>query len=255
MSVIGICLLGSYFLGLYIYIIKNKLREYCWVVFCATIAISIFINVGSCTKHFSYSEIASMVCIITSVVVKTLQKREGFFIRKSIFFSALLLISILLIGLFNLAVNTNMPYVLGMSTNIDQAFRGNEFASKARISMSNLFALFDMILFMLLLICFRKELADHRKVMQLLNIIRAVFHIFMIVAVIEFAINNTTTPTYLRDAVYSITGAFDPAKTFYPQNRFGYVGITLLFSEQSYISLFLVYDAIVWVQGYGTTKN
>lgn len=255
MSIIGIVILSAYLVGFLVYFVRNKLQEYSWIVFCAAIAISIFVNVGNCTKHLRYSDFAAVICIITYIIAGVVQNRGVFSIRKPLIYAVFLLVSVLLIGLLNLAVNPHMPLVMGMNTIIDLAYDGYDYARPAEIGTSNLIAFFQMGLFILMLACFWKELSDREMVGQLFDNIRKAFYIYMIAAVIEFILNNTISPRYMRDFVYSITGEIDAVKTFYPQNRFGYCGISVLYSEQSYIGLMMIYYVIVWIQGIRSNRE
>ena len=117
------------------------------------------------------------------------------------------------------------------------------------MTVYNWIAFRDLILFAIVLLMYKKELSDAKIVYNLLESIRKVFHVFIILATIEFILNNIVSPTLVRDFVISIMGTMDKAKTYYPEARFGYYGITVFFAEQSYVSVLLIYYAIVWKNG------
>ena len=245
-SLLGIILLIVYVIGLFSAYSAGTIRFYKEKVLIGGIIISLFINLGNFILNFSFSEVASVICIVTCIVTTPIKENHGVRFSKSILMCFVLLILSILIGFAYCSLRKDMPYVLAMYINMDHAYYGLVDPVRASITEYNSIAFMDLLLFSLVLIAYRKELQDRDTVGHILNSIRNAFHLLFLAATFEFILNNFVSPQLLRNITTSLVGSFDRAKTYYPENRFGYYGIALMFSEQSYIAILSIYYAIVW---------
>lgn len=245
-STLGIILLLIYFAGLVIAVTTRKLQIYKVTILTYGIIVSLFINLGNFVLNFSFSEVAAVVCLCTCFLATILKGNYDIKCKKHTLACFLILILAVLLGFANCAFRDDMPYVLAMDINMDQAYYGLLSPVRASITEYNRIAFMDLLLFALVILAYKKELQDRSIVKSILDTIRKAFHVLFLVAFIEFVFNNFVSPELLRNVAISLVGTLDEAKTYYPENRFGYYGITLLFSEQSYVAILIMYYAIVW---------
>lgn len=243
-STLGIFLLLAYFAGLILAISTGRVQSFKISVLAYGIITSLFINLGNFVLNFSFSEISAVICLFTGFLITT--TKGSIRASKKTVICFCFLITAVIFGFVYCVLRDDMPYVLAMDINMDQAYYGLLSPVKASLTEYNRIALMDLLLFTFVLVAYKKDLQNKETALSILATIRKAFHVLFVFAVFEFLINNFISPETLRNIVISIVGSLDETKTFYPENRFGYYGITLLFSEQSYISILLIYYAIVW---------
>ena len=253
-SVLGSIIILIYLIALLMAVRLNKLDKFRWDVFNAAIGISIFVNVGNCFRNYSFTEICTLLVIITAII--SIPKNKLRYINIRVFYASVVLLVVILISFAYVSLrSSSMPYVLPMDVNMDKAYYGVQRARRAEITRYNYIALFDLIIFMLAVILNRDYLSDNQRINELLDNIKKIFHIFFVFASIEFIVNNFISPTVIRNFTLTLVGTMDKSKTFYPENRMGYYGVTGLFSEQSYISVLLIYYSIIWKTRIRDTKE
>lgn len=138
---------------------------------------------------------------------------------------------------------------------MDQAYYGLVSPVKAEYGDFNRIAFGNLFLFAATLLGYRKELQNFESCSYILDKIRVAYNVLFIAALVEFLLNNFVSDSLVRDFTISLMGSLDTAKTYYPENRFGYYGICLLFSEQSYVSVLIVYYAIVFKKHINNLKD
>lgn len=254
-SILGALILFCYALGLIFALSVKRTRQYkIWVLIIAII-ISLFVNLGNFMLNFSFTEVCTVLCIIACIIDFLIHRSKYLKVDRKSFLLLIFLIMIVVGGHINLSLNHNMPYVLAMNINMDKAYYGLVSPVKATYGAYNRIAFFDLLLFAICLLLYRRELRNPEESSFILNTIRKAYHILFVIGVLEFFFNNFVSPTLMRDFSLSLVGSKDLAKTFYPENRFGYYGITLLFSEQSYVSVLIIYYAIIWKEHVNTVTE
>lgn len=254
-STLGVILLIIYLVLFVVAITCKKVQTFKLDVLIGCILASLFVNVGNFFLNFSFTEVGYIVCIVTSIIAWLINSAKHIYVEKKCAYWFVFMTFIIAVGLLHLRISNDMPDVLSMDINMDQAYYGIKHAKEASLSVYNWIAFRDLILFSVVLLMYKKELSDKKIVNRLLESVRKAFYVFFILASIEFVLNNVVSPTLVRDFVISIMGTMDKAKTYYPEARFGYYGITVFFAEQSYISILLVYYMIVWKNGINNNKD
>ena len=254
-STLGVILLIIYLILFVVAIACKRVQTFKLDVLIGCISVSLFVNVGNFFLNFSFTEVGCIVCIVTSIIAWLVNRVKHIYVEKKCAYWFTFMICVMLVGLLHLRLSNNMPDVLSMDINMDQAYYGMQYAKKASLSVYNWIAFRDLILFSVVLLMYKKELSDTKIVNSLLESVRKAFYVFFILASIEFILNNIVSPTLVRDFVISIVGTMDKAKTYYPEARFGYYGITVFFAEQSYVSVLLIYYTIVWKNGINNNKD
>lgn len=254
-SVLGIVILSIYFIGLLFALATKRIGQFkLWTLIFA-IVISLFVNLGNFVLNFSFTEVCTVLCLFTCFIEATIHRTFRVKIEHRSFGLLLVLLSVVLVGHLYLILNNNMPSVLAMDINMDQAYYGLVSPVKAEYSAFNRIAFFDLLLFAFTLLAYRNELRDADSSSYILDKVRQAYNILFVVALVEFLTNNLISPTLIKDFAISLMGSMDAAKTYYPENRFGYYGISLLFSEQSYVSILIIYYAIVWKKHINNLKE
>ena len=99
-------------------------------------------------------------------------------------------------------------------------------------------------------------LSSKKYVLQVLTNIRNAYFILFLWFIFEFLINNFIDARVLRDVILSLFGAEESFKVQYPISRYGdFVGVSALFSEQSYISIVMVLYVIEMIMGIKNNKE
>ncbi len=224
-----------------------------WDYFKIAIAIPLFTNIGTVIGNISFSSFSIMAYFIVAILEFILQKKRG--IKRDIFFWLSILSFILFLGLIRLSLSDNMPNIIPRTTVMDDVFGGGASVSRATFSKMNITTYIEMLIWSLSLCLSYGELRNREKTHELMGFIQKCFFIFFIIVTLEFILNNLFNARNVRDLVLDIMGVVDRSKIYYPQSRFGFYNFDGLYSEQSYISMMLVYYGIVYINGLTTAKE
>ncbi len=254
-SGIGIILTLLYVIDLYVSILTKRLSDFKWHCFNALICISLFSNVGTWMFNSSINNTAMYLYLLTCLMMYC-GGYERFSLKKNVVIGSVIALIGVCVGLVHLLYASNLPYVIMMNTSMDDVFYGKDLVSRAVFSENNLAAFKYFIIFLLCLLCSNKYFNNKIYVMKLLENVKIFFLVFFIWCFVEFIINNVLGAHALRDCTLALLGNFDPEAVQYPKSRYGdFIGVTGLFSEQSYISVIIVLYAIEMVLGIKTSKD
>ena len=247
-SVLGAVVI-LFYIGTFIYCsLLHKVDKCQWVLFNATIIINIFLGFGKAVFDISFIAIAIFLYTVTALLIRGRNIRLN---SQNVLY-LLLLVFVLFLSLVHLVMSPKMPQVILMDDSMDSVYYGLASASEAVWSHNNISSFRDIILMCVGLLLSKDYLQDAIKRDLMLTNIKKAFYVYFIIITFEFIINNLFSPTILRDMVYHLVGMGEISqysKIWTAENRFGYYGVTGLFSEQSYIAVMIVFFAIVYVQG------
>lgn len=252
-SILGIIIIVVYLVSLLVFLPNWKHKQFQFFWLNAAIIINIFVGFGTSVMGIAFVSLSSLLYNTTAIVLNI---NKLSFNRKS-FFAFILLLIVLFISLANLVCNPYMPDVILMDTSMDSVYYGVGSVEKAALSRYNLSALRDMIMMCMGLILSLEFFGDKNYLQRLLCNVRRAFYVYFVIITFEFIVNNILSPSVLRNMVYILVGldTSSLSKVWTAENRFGYYGVTGLFSEQSYISVMLIFFTIVFVQGVKTKKE
>ena len=252
MTLGGVLILLCYILVFVFYSFHNKCdRKY--ALFILTISISIFINTGyvfSQIKSISYSLLSQIIYII--IVMMTDSKKIQ--IKKNSIENICLLLLVIVIGYINLQYGSNLPSIIPMTTSMDSVFLGDSPLAEANFTNSNAFYFLELLLYILFIIVSYNQFAHKKQIKRILLDIRMIFYVFFAFWFIEFVFSNTISNTVWRETIYKIFGYVE-GKTFNGVKRYGFYGFAGLFSEQSYISVMIIYYLIAYALGSRKSKD
>lgn len=252
-SVVGFVIIVLYVISfIYFYSVK-KLKQFKWIMFNASIIISIFFALGNAILGFSLIEFSMMLYNFTSIV--TMVEYRERYINKKAFVSFVILLCVIAFSLINLIFNNAMPEVILMDTSIDSVFYGQNITAKAVFTSYNLYHLRVFLLMTCGLLLSTEYFNSRQHIEQMLNVIKHAFYVFFVFATIEFVINNAGYIKDFRSVVLSLLGNYDDDKVQIAQARFGYYGVTTFFPEPSYVSLMIIFLCISFIQGLRSKKE
>ena len=250
MSVLGLVMIISYIPLLIYSLVGNKAR---WIALNVSIFVALFNNLGTVVSSITFSDYAMYMLLIICVI--EVIKKKQFKISKKYVFASIFLLTVVGIGIIYLISPLQKPLVLLMQTNMDKAYAGLGYVEEARFTYANLYAIIRFITFIGVLVLCSDFLQQEQYVERLMHNIYIAYIIFFGFATIEFLINNFVSSTIIRDFILNIIGDYDPDKTYYPRNRYGYYGFVCLYSEESYISMLLPFFGIVYQKGVNNFKE
>ena len=244
-----ICSIIEILVFIFLIFYKNFFDKRCDIKFYAFIIMlffSIFVNIGfvfSRIESISYSILAEclfiLICLFTDIHTTKLN-------RNAVVLSFLCVI-ILFFGLINLVLNPYLPKIIPMTISIDSVFLGENKVQSPNLSSSNIFYMFSFMLF-LVVVNLSLPLFKRGGDMKVLFAIRKMFYIMFFLWFIEFLFNNLISNQMWRDLIYKVFGSVE-GKTFNGVKRYGFYGFSGFFSEQSYISVMLIFYVIEYVLG------
>ena len=152
-------------------------------------------------------------------------------------------------------ISMNMPQVIPTATVMDEVFMGTATTAKASFSSINIVNFINLFVWVVSIMLSYKELNDRDHVEELMEFLHKSFYVFFVFVTIEFILNNLLSAREVRNVILSAMGVVDRAKVYYPQSRFGFYNFDGLYSEQSYISMMIVYYGIVYINGLRSNKE
>lgn len=252
-SILGIIIIVSYLVSLLVFLLNWRHKQYQFFLLNAAIIINIFVGFGTAVMGIGFVTLSSLL-YNTTVIALNINKLS---VNRKSSVAFIILMIVLFISLINLVCNPYMPDVILMDTSMDSVYYGVGSVEKAVLSRHNISALKDIIMMCIALILSLEFFKDKNYLHRLLCNIRKAFYVYFVIITFEFIVNNLMTPSVLRNMVYLLVGidTSSLSKIWTAENRFGYYGVTGLFSEQSYISVMLIFFTIVYVQGVKTKKE
>lgn len=254
-SVMGMCMIIAY-LPLILFSLDSKKYRACKrTALIAAICVPLFNNLGTVVGNISYSKFATYVYLLICVIGVLRKKRIH--INRYALQAAIFLGIALLLGLLYLISPLPKPDVILMSTKIDNVYLGHSATQEARMTFANFSALIEMIILVVGILASKEFFDNGEDVNFILNTIRRCYCVFFLLFTIEWVINNFVSSTLIRDIVLDqkFIGTFDVNKVYYPRNRLGFYGFDGFYSEESYVSMLLLFFCINWVQGIRSGKE
>lgn len=221
----------------------------------ASIAVSLFINVGYViSKHITYSGFAMIYFLMAYVFLrKRILVTEP--IRKELIFIPFAIASVSLIASLLVEAFGNTIEVIPVSTVIDDVYDGSAGMVAPSITNANFTTLAYLLMFFAYCLSASEVIRGEKCLKWLCDKLIVIFNIAMVVAVLEFGLNNFVAPFIFRKIVFLTFGIRDSATTYDGAMRYGRYGFSLLFTEQSYIIILLAYYAIQIVRKNTSNRN
>lgn len=231
---------------------KNAIQRIKWDFLKVAIVIALFTNMGTVFGNVSFNVLSIRVYLFVALVDYFLGRKK---ISKKTFcwFSGLLIIVIM--SFARLMISMNMPQVIPTATVMDEVFMGTATTAKASFSSINIVNFINLFVWVVSIMLSYKELNDRDHVEELMEFLHKSFYVFFVFVTIEFILNNLLSAREVRNVILSAMGVVDRAKVYYPQSRFGFYNFDGLYSEQSYISMMIVYYGIVYINGLRSNKE
>lgn len=253
-SVLAVIIILLYGVIALVYLSKRKQKLCQWKLFCISISICIFLGFGSSIGGMSYITLAMLLYdLVAAINFMTAEYKLK--VNEKSLLCAIVFFAVILVSALNVSLNPNMPEVILMDTSMDSVYYGKEAVHKAVLSRSNLAALRDLLLMAFGMLLSREYFISKDKCQAILHHTRKMFYVYFLIASFEFLVNNLFSPEILRSLVVQVIGSYDLEKVWTAENRFGYYGVTVFFSEQSYISVMIIFLLIVYVQGLRSKKE
>ncbi|WP_296879768.1 hypothetical protein [Thomasclavelia sp.] len=247
MRIFGILLLMFSITSFILALIKDRLIEYRFFYFKLTLFISLFINIGYFINNIifiSYSEFVMIFYILICFFMNLYLKINTYLEKKSLFF-AFLLIFIILTSFIFLIINIDYPKVIPYSVSADMVYLGKARLAFPIINKINFYEFFKFLLFIIYVIMSKDYFKDSNVRYLLIESIIKMYVFISVIYMLEFVLNNFVNKNIFCDFVNNIFGIYDYRSYTEPLLRNGFYTCKGLYTEPSYITLFIPYFLIM----------
>lgn len=245
MTVIGCAILIIYTIGIVKSILHKNIEGFKYKTFLAMIGFSIFVNIGYSVFYLPYNIMLEILYIGISIICRI--NKRNFNINRKYFVASLVLIGAICIGDIQLFF-VDMPNVIPFSISMDSVYHAENSLSKATFSDNNIQYLRNMLLFIVVLGFSLEYIRCDEQRRRLISDVKKMFVGMFVIWTLEWVVNNFISPNIWREVVYNLFGNADIRKTYSVSYRFVGYSFNGFFTEPSYITVMLIYYAILWKQ-------